>query len=226
MSALLVYISCIAVLVLSRIRILCLLGIRICSMTKSQTTMWNNCIWLCVFVFVWEMFSKTFWYKQWYKGYCNWFLAVIFPVYTRQQGAAGNSNESVCLLPLAGAQHRRKVISKWMRGLKNWKLGDKLLFSWGAKQQHNFSADFCLCVNLSPFYISLFSIMSTCLCRLFSPSPIFFLIANFHLHCRSIMHVISHSLSLIQSHWPLLFKIMTISLFQWNSCAKWSRNNM
>lgn len=49
------------------------------------------------------------------------------------QGAAGNSNDSVCLLPLAGALHRWKVISEWMSGLKNWKLCDKWLFSWEAR---------------------------------------------------------------------------------------------
>lgn len=40
------------------------------------------------------------------------FLKVISAAYTRVQGAAGNSNETVCLLPLAGAEHRGKVISK------------------------------------------------------------------------------------------------------------------
>lgn len=115
-------------------------------MTKSQTTMWNKLhLIICLCVCVRDVF-KNFLIQTVLVGYCNWFLVVIIPVYTRQQGAAGNSNESVCLLPLAGAQHRRKVISKWMRGLKNWKLGDKLLFPRGAKQQHNFSTDFCLCV--------------------------------------------------------------------------------
>lgn len=92
---------------------------------------------------------QTFWWKQWYK-YRNCFLVVISPAHTRERGAAGNSNECVCLLPLAGAQHRRRVISKRTRGLKNWKPGDKLLFSWGAKQQHDFSESFCLC----PSFIS------------------------------------------------------------------------
>lgn len=99
------------------------------------------------------------------------FLVVIFSENTREQGAAGNSNESVCLLPLAEAQQRRKVISKWMRGLKNWKLADKLLFSWGVKQQHDFSEDFWLFVHLSshPFCIFLYSIMSTSSCRFLPP---------------------------------------------------------
>lgn len=45
----------------------------------------------------------------------NCFLKVIFAAYTREQGAAGNLNEAVCLFPLAGAQYRLKVISKWTR---------------------------------------------------------------------------------------------------------------
>lgn len=48
-----------------------------------------------------------------------------------------------------------------MRCCKNWKLGDKLLFSLGAKQRRDFVEDSCLCVYPSshPFYISLYSVL-------------------------------------------------------------------